>query len=332
MSGALALVLLLAGAPQHAAPTPAPAAEDHARTPSAEAPAVPASLAPAPAQGHAADPHAAAGTADHAAGTADHAADAGGGHGGGDPAAVIFHHVTDGPFLGVFRSKHMVFLLLVALLVIVVAQLAVRSYRGGKVPRGIGAAVESLVLFIRDEVAEPNIGHGDGRRFTPLLCSFFFFILAAALVGLIPGSATSTGNLAVTLALATVSFLAQQWAGISKYGIAGHFHNLVPSGLPGWLLPIMIPLEIISMFTKPFALTVRLFANMLAGHMVITTLILLIPLMAELHVFAGLAMTPVSIGLAVFTMLLEVLVAFIQAYIFTLLTAIFIGMYAHPAH
>jgi F-type H+-transporting ATPase subunit a len=226
----------------------------------------------------------------------------------------------------------MVFLLLVAFLVIVVAQLAVRSYRGGRVPRGIGAAVESLVVFVRDEVAEPNIGHHDGARFTPLLCSFFFFILVAALVGLLPFSATSTGNIAVTLALATVSFAAQQWAGISKYGIVGHFKNLIPPGMPLLLLPIMIPVEILGMFTKPFALTVRLFANMLAGHMVITTLLLLIALMGQMSCAAGVAMTPISIVLAVFIMMLEVLVAFIQAYIFTLLSAIFIGMYAHPAH
>jgi F-type H+-transporting ATPase subunit a len=300
---ALVLALLLQAAPApEAAPTPTPAAER-------AAPAAP--------------------EAEHGA---EHGAEPSGGHGDGGPAAIIFHHVTDGPFLGVVASKHMVFFFVVAVLVIVVAQLAVRSYGKGGVPRGVGAAVESLVLFIRDEVAEPNIGHGDGRRFTPLLCSFFFFILLAALFGLIPGSATSTGNIAVTLALATISFAAQQWAGISKYGLAGHFHNLVPPGLPVWLLPIMIPVEILGMFTKPFALTVRLFANMLAGHMVITTLLLLIPLMGQLSPWAGIAMSPISIVLAVFIMLLEVLVAFIQAYIFTLLTAIFIGMYAHPAH
>jgi F-type H+-transporting ATPase subunit a len=247
------------------------------------------------------------------------------------PADVIFHHVMDRPFLG-FRSKHLVFLVIVALLVIALAQLAVRSYGGGSVPKGLGAAVESLVVFIRDEIAEPNIGHGDGRKFTPLLCSFFFFILVSALFGLIPGSATSTGNIAVTLALATVSFAAQQWAGISKNGLVGHFHGLVPPGMPVLLLPIMIPVEILGMFTKPFALTVRLFANMLAGHMVITTLLLLIALMGQMSCAAGVAMTPISIVLAVFIMMLEVLVAFIQAYIFTLLSAIFIGMYAHPAH
>ena len=302
---ALLLALVLQAVPSHPSAPEATPAASHAQPAEAPSPATEAH-APAAEGGEA-------------------------GHGGG-PADIIMHHVQDGPFLGVFASKHMVFMLVVAILVIAVAQLAVRSYRGGRIPRGVGAAVESLVVFIRDEVAEPNIGHGDGRKFTPLLCSFFFFILASALVGLIPGTATSTGNIAVTLALATVSFAAQQWAGISKYGIAGHFHNLVPPGLPVWLLPIMIPLEILSMFTKPFALTVRLFANMLAGHMVITTLLLLIPLMAELSWFAGAAMAPISLVLAVFIMLLEVLVAFIQAYIFTLLSAIFIGMYAHPAH
>jgi len=314
---ALVLALLLQAQPAAPAPPPSPA-EAHA--PAAEAPAeahAPATRAASESRAPAAEAH------------ASEAAD----HGGGGPAEVIFHHVTDGPYLwGFFSSKHTVYLFVVAFLVILVAQLAVRSYKGGSVPRGVGAAVESLVLFIRDEVAEPNIGHGDGRKFTPLLCSFFFFILVSALVGLIPGTATSTGNIAVTLALALVSFAAQQWAGISKYGLVGHFHNLVPPGMPWLLLPIMIPVEILGMLTKPFALTVRLFANMLAGHMVITTLLLLIPLMGELNFFAGAAMTPISIVLAVFIMLLEVLVAFIQAYIFTLLTAIFIGMYAHPAH
>jgi len=106
----------------------------------------------------------------------------------------------------------------------------------------------------------------------------------------------------------------------------------VPPGMPAWLLPIMIPVEILGLFSKPFALMIRLFANMLAGHMVITALLLLIPLMARITPVAGLLMMPVSIGLSLFIMILEVLVAFIQAYIFTLLTSIFIGMYAHPAH
>jgi F-type H+-transporting ATPase subunit a len=253
------------------------------------------------------------------------------------PAEVLMHHVVDVRLghiylfgVDVGPTKHLLFFGGAALLVIVIIRAALWSYRGG-IPTGLAALVEALVVFVRDEIAEKNIGH-DGRKFVPLLLSFFFFILVAALLGLMPFSATSTGNLSVTLGLATISFLAQQWAGISKYGVVHHFQGLVPPGLPAFLLPIMIPVEILSMFTKPFALMIRLFANMLAGHMVITTLLLLIPLMASISTAFGVFMIPVSLGLALFIMLLEVLVAFIQAYIFTLLTAIFIGMYAHPAH
>jgi F-type H+-transporting ATPase subunit a len=297
--------LLLAAALQHAAPEP--------------------QATPAAAQEHAAPGHAA---------EAEH----GGGH---DPASVLMHHVLDAPVFGL-PSKHLLFFGLTALFVLALVRRAISQYQHGGVPTGLAAFVDTVVLFIRDEIAEANIGH-DGRKFTPLLCSFFFFILCAALLGLIPlpgyhdgkwsfAGTTSTGNLAVTLALALISFAAQQWAGISKYGVVHHFMNLVPPGLPMWLLPIMIPVEILSMFTKPFALMVRLFANMLAGHMVITALLLLIPLLAGISTAFGVAVIPVSMGLALFIMILEVLVAFIQAYIFTLLTAIFIGMYAHPAH
>ena len=259
-----------------------------------------------------------------------------------DAATVIMHHVLDRPVFGM-PSKHLFYFVLAALLVIVAARAAVRSYRGGKIPSGIGALVEMLVLFVRDEIAEPGIGHGDGRKFTPLLCSFFFFILVAALLGLVPlpsysagkwsfQSTTSTANITVTMGLALVSFAAQQWAGISRYGLVGHFRNLIPPGVPLLMLPVMIPVELIGMFTKPFALMVRLFANMIAGHMVVTTLILMIAIAGKLHWLGGVAMAPVSIGLSVFILLLEVLVAFVQALIFTLLSATFIGMYAHPAH
>lgn len=262
---------------------------------------------------------------------AGHAAEAAGhAEGAEDVATILLHHVLDGPFMGL-PSKHLVFFVLAALMVIVLTRLAIATYRKG-IPTGLGALVELFVVFIRDDIAEKNIGHEDGRKFTPLLCSFFFFILVAALMGLLPFSATSTGNIAVTMALATISFAAQQWAGISKYGIVHHFKAIVPPGLPAWLLPIMIPVEILSMFTKPFALMVRLFANMLAGHMVIGALLMLIPLMAAISTAFGIAIIPVSLGLALFIMFLELLVALIQAYIFTLLTSIFIGMYAHPAH
>ena len=260
---------------------------------------------------------------------------AGGEHGG--TAAILMHHVTDEaeyhpfglPF--VFPGKHLFFLIFVMLLVIVVARLSIASYRNGA-PKGIGSAIEALVVYVRDEIAEKNIGHGDGAKYTPLLLSFFFFILFAALVGLVPFTGTSTGNLSVTLALAFISFLAQQYAGISKYGMVGHFKNLVPHGLPAPILIVMIPIEILGMFTKPFALMVRLFANMLAGHMMITALLMLVPLCYQISQTLGYVMIPISLGMALFIMCLEVLVAFIQAYVFTLFSAIFIGMYAHPSH
>lgn len=259
-----------------------------------------------------------------------------GGHHEG-PAEILMHHVVDIRYgdlhllgLNLGPTKHLAFFVAAALIVLVLVRLAMRSYRQ-RVPHGLGAAVEALVVFVRDEIAEKNIGH-DGRRFTPLLLSFFFFILVAALLGLMPFSATSTGNISVTMGLALVSFFAMQWAGISKYGVVHHFAAMVPPGLPKWLLPIMIPVELLGMFSRPFALMVRLFANMLAGHMVIATLLLLIPLMAAVSTAFGVLMIPISLLLALFIMFLEILVAFIQAYIFTLLTSIFIGMSAHPSH
>ncbi len=327
----LLLALLLQAAPALPAAAAVPADGAAAAAPAPAMAPAPAAASPAPAASHTPAEGAEARGSAEPAGGEDH-----------DPAVLIAHHVLDHPVFG-FPSRHLLYFVLAAALVILMTRAAIRSYRGGRVPRGLGALVEIVVLFVRDEIAEPSIGHGEGRKYTPLLCSFFFFILTAALLGLIPlpgydagkwslVGTTSTGNIAVTMALALVSFAAQQFAGIAKYGVVGHFRNLIPPGMPLALVPIMIPVEILSMFTKPFALMIRLFANMLAGHMVITTLILLIALMGQTYWLGGLAMAPVSIGLALFIMLLEILVAIIQAYIFTLLSAIFIGMYAHPAH
>jgi F-type H+-transporting ATPase subunit a len=244
---------------------------------------------------------------------------------------ILMHHVLDVRYghiqigsLDFGPTKHTLFLAVVALVVIGFVQWGRASYQKGGVPRGPAALLETFVLFVRDEIAEKTIGH-DGHKYTPLLCSFFFFILFAALIGLIPHSATPTGNVSVTLGLAGLSFLANQWAGISKYGFVHHYKAMLPSGLPIFLVPIMIPVELLGMFARPFALTVRLFANMIAGHLMITMLMLLIPLM-------GMVMAPVALGLGLFVLLLELLVALLQAFIFTLLSAIFIGMSAHPSH
>ena len=316
MLGAFLLALAVSAAPQHeASPTPsAPVVEAGATSAATPVEAGAATAAP-PAESHA-------------------AAEAGHGE---TPGEILMHHVVDQPDyrpLGLpiaFPTKHLFFLITVMAIVFGISRLAIASYKNGA-PSGIGSAVESLVVYVRDEIAEKNIGHGDGAKYTPLLLSFFFFILVAALFGLMPFSATSTGNISVTFALAFISFLAQQYAGLSKYGVAGHFKNLIPHGLPAPLLVVMIPIEVLGMFTKPFALMVRLFANMLAGHMMITALLMLVPVMAQTSFGFGVAMIPVSLGMALFIMCLEVLVAFIQAYVFTLFSAIFIGMYAHPSH
>jgi F-type H+-transporting ATPase subunit a len=256
-----------------------------------------------------------------------------------NPALIVMEHVTDVPLghlkvggLDLGPTKHLAYLGLTVLVLLAVLTWARYHYDRDRIPRGrVAPVVELILVFIRDEIAEKNIGH-DGRKYTPLLASFFSFILVAALIGLLPRASTATGNLSVTLALATVSFLATQWAGIRKFGFVHHFAGMIPSGLPWWLIPVMIPVELLGMFARPFALTVRLFANMIAGHMVITTLLLLIPLMAKVSTALGLIMIPVSLALALFIMFLEILVAFLQAFIFTLLSSIFIGMAAHPAH
>jgi F-type H+-transporting ATPase subunit a len=165
-----------------------------------------------------------------------------------------------------------------------------------------------------------------GKQYLPYLLSVFFFILFCNLLGLIPYSATATGNVTVTAALALISLIMIQVSGIRAHGLRHHLHNLVPPGLPVWLLPIMIPVEIMGQFTKPFALCIRLYANMTAGHLVILSFLSLIFIMKSL------AIAPISVGFALFINLLELFIAFLQAYIFTLLTSLFMGMSIHPQH
>jgi F-type H+-transporting ATPase subunit a len=194
------------------------------------------------------------------------------------------------------------------------------------VPKGTSAnLLEMLVLFVRDEIAVKNIGKGEGPRFTPYLLTIFFFILFMNLCGLIPEMSTATGNLAVTAALATCTFIVTQVASIRSAGFAGYLKHLT-GGVAWWLWVIMIPVEILGLFTKPFALTVRLFANMLAGHIVIFFLLGLIFILGNVFV-AG-----VSVPFAMGIYFLEIFVAMIQAYIFTMLSALFIGMGVAMGH
>ena len=196
--------------------------------------------------------------------------------------------------------------------------------KNDRVPRGITNALEMFVVFIRDEIAISSLGEEDGRKMTPLFCTFFFFILGLNLIGLIPLFSAATANINVTGALAVITLCIMVFGAIYRHGFFGFVKSFVPSGVPLPILVILIPIEVLGVFIKAFALMIRLFANMLAGHIVILSIIGLVGLL-------GWVALP-SIILAVFVSLLEVFIAFLQAYIFTLLSAIFIGQLHHPEH
>ncbi len=209
------------------------------------------------------------------------------------------------------------FLSVVALLLIFLAVAKGYKKRRGKAPKGLQSALEPIVLFIRDDIAIPNIGHQYGR-FMPFLLTVFFFIWINNVLGMIPffpGGANVSGNIAFTFVMGTVTFLITTFNGNKNY-----WKHIFAPEVPVWLYPIMIPVEIISVFSKPFALIIRLFANITAGHIVILSLVSLI------FIFKTIAVSPVSIAFVLFMNVLELLVGFLQAYIFTLLSALFIGM------
>jgi len=203
-----------------------------------------------------------------------------------------------------------------------------RSYKKSGIshPRGIQSFLEPIVLFIRDEIAIPNIGHHKFEKFMPYLLSVFFFILINNIMGLVPFpppfGANVTGNIAVTMTLALFTFFIIQINGTRTYWK----HIFSTPGVPFWLLPIMIPVEFIGIIAKPFALMVRLFANITGGHIIVLSLIGLI------FIFKSVLIAPVSILFVIFMDCLELLVAFLQAYIFTLLSALFISLAVQENH
>jgi F-type H+-transporting ATPase subunit a len=296
-------------------------------------------------------------------GTDAHVAEGGheAGHAGAEHdesiGAVMLHHVSDGYVIeypgvchGAFAwncetdmrhvfgdslkfgaldmtpTKHVVMMWLASALLLVIVLLAVR--KKSVVPRGLYNFIEVLVSFVRNEIAVKNIGEKDADRFVPYLVTAFFFILFLNLFGLLPFAATATANVSVTLMLAVFTWVITQYAQIKAQGIGGYFAHLtggVPKSLaPLWL--IMIPVEFLGLFTKPFALTVRLFANMVAGHFVILALLGLIFVISPWVAFGA-----VPMALAIF--MLELFVAFVQAYIFTMLSSLFIGsVVVHHGH
>ena len=225
-------------------------------------------------------------------------------------------------------TKAVVGMLFAALLGIFLFVYMGRSYKksGNSHPKGMQSFLEPVILFVRDDIAISNIGIHKYEKYMPYLLSVFFFILINNLMGLVPFpppfGANVTGNISVTFVLAFFTFLITQFSGNRNYWR----HIFATPGVPLWLLPIMIIVELIGIISKPFALMVRLFANIAAGHIVVLSLVALI------FIFNSLAIAPVSIAFVVFMDCIELLVAFLQAYIFTLLSALFISLAVEEAH
>lgn len=213
--------------------------------------------------------------------------------------------------------------LALAVLFIILTSMA-KKYRQGQgvtsAPKGLQNAVEPVIMFVRDDVAKPNLGPKHGK-YLPYLLTVFFFILINNLFGLLPGAANVTGNIAFTAVMGIISLI------VILFSSNAHFwgHIFWFPGVPVPVKILMLPVELMGVFTKPFALIIRLFANMTAGHIIILSFVSLIFIFTEMTKTAGIAFTPVSIAFAVFIYLIEILVAFIQAYIFTNLTAVFIS-------
>jgi len=272
---------------------------------------------------------------------------------------TMMHHIVDADYLEFFGetyplpkwepiragplvidmspTKHTVFLWIATLLTILTVWIAARKFsreeQAGEAPKGFLNFFETFYEYLRDEVALANIGHG-GERFVPYVVTLFFFILYANLLGLVPYGATATSNIMVTAALAIISLVIVEAAGFAALGPKGYLGTIfyVPKGLPAWMVPIMLiimtPVEIIGKLAKPFALAVRLFANMTAGHFVILALLGLILTYGGANLIGGVSIVG-ALALGLFVMFLEIFVAFLQAYIFTILTAVFIGLIRH---
>ena len=226
-------------------------------------------------------------------------------------------------------TKNVASMLLAVTLLFFILRKVAKAYRKNNgVPRGIQAFIEPLVLFVKDDVAKPNVGH-NYKKYLPYLLTLFFFILINNLLGLLPGAANVTGNIALTLVLSVFTLIITNFSGNKNYW--GHIFNPLGNSM-GWgakipLYIILLPIEVVGIFIKPIALMIRLFANMTAGHIVILSLLSLI-FMAQSGLGTGGAfgVAPVSVAFVLFMYLIELLVAFLQAYIFTLLTSLFIGL------
>ena len=238
------------------------------------------------------------------------------------------HHPTNEMPLDLSITKVVAQMFLAAFILLVLGFLTANSYKKSLVPSGVAKFMEPIVIFVRDEIALQNIGAVSYRKYVPYLVTLFLFIWVLNILGLIPGAANTTGNIAFTMVMAVFTLIIVNVSGKKTYWM----HMLDPLGknMPwgGKILVyiILVPVELLGIITKPFALMIRLFANMTAGHIIIMSLIALIFIMQTY------AIAPVSLGLTLFIYVLEVLVAALQAYIFTMLTALFIGSAVEEPH
>ncbi|MDA1045005.1 MAG: F0F1 ATP synthase subunit A [Verrucomicrobia bacterium] len=222
-----------------------------------------------------------------------------------------------------FLSLHGLMLVLCAVFLLLIFGKVYR--KNDAVPTGITNFLEMFIVFVRDEICIPHMGKEDGRRLTPLFCSIWFFVLGLNVMGLIPIFSTATANIGVTAGLASITLALMVAGGIYRNGVGGFLKTFIPHGIPWPVLIILVPIEIAGLIIKPAALTIRLFANMLAGHIVLFSLI-------GLGVIYGAVAVVPSIAMAGAIYCLEIFVAFLQAYIFTLLSSMFVGSLLHPAH
>jgi len=227
-------------------------------------------------------------------------------------------------------TKNITSMLVAAIILVILMLNVAKAYRirGSKqAPKGFQSLIEPVIIFMRDEVVKPNIPAKHFEKYTPFILTIFFFILINNLMGLLPGSANVTGNIAVTAALAIISFIAILFSS-NKHFWAHIFNPPVPFGVKF----ILAPVELIGVFTKPVSLAIRLFANILAGHIIILSIISLVFIFGSLSKIAGYGFLPVTIAFNIVMMMLELLVAFIQAFIFANLTAVFIGQAMEGGH
>lgn len=259
-----------------------------------------------------------------------------------DIGSIILHHVSNSDVLIPLQlfgfdlsiTKHVIMLWFAALLITSAFLFGARKYRKdpNTIPTGFANFLEYLVDFVHNQIVVPHMGRDSAVRWSPLILGFFTIIVTANFLGmiplfdLIPGSGTATSNLNVTAALAIITFFAIIVAGSIEHGIIGHWKNMAPPGIPWPVLFILIPIEILSMFVRPFALTMRLAANMTAGH--IAMLAILAPIFIMGSAYVGIGSVALNVGIS----FLEIIVALVQAYVFSLLSAVFIGAAIHPEH